>query len=284
MKFERLTFYAGKTILIKEKAKRTIEPGRKRAPKMQFTSDQVWEYNLRQAIFNLALILNANFVPGDWNLMLTFKEGATMEEVKAARDRFVRKLRDLCKKEGIEFKWVLVPHITGGKYHFHMISNKEVPLRLIKKAWKAGEVIEKAHMWDNPNYYQLASYLMHEARELRDRKQTSEEEIPFTKRYSHSRNLYKPVGEPTELTRLDMEAEPTARKGYMIDGEVQHYENFINGAPCREYVQVSITDGKTRMKRRNKGTMATGERMPFYKLLKQAYREQQESMFDSLEL
>ena len=152
MKFERLTFYAGKTILIKEKAKRTIEPGRKRAPKMQFTTDQVWEYNLRQAIFNLALILNANFVPGDWNLMLTFKEGATMEEVKAARDRFVRKLRDFCKKEDIEFKWVLVPHITGGKYHFHMISNKEVPLRLIKRAWKAGEVIEKAHMWDNPNY------------------------------------------------------------------------------------------------------------------------------------
>ena len=69
---------------------------------------------------------------------------------------------------------------------------------------------------------------------------------------------------------------------YMIDGEVQRYENLVNGMPCREYIQVSIEE-EPRIKRWKKGTMVTGERMPFAKLLREAYREFQENMFDSLE-
>lgn len=282
MKFERVTYLAGKTIMTKEKVKRTRAKGEKRAPKTVLTTEQVWECNLRQAIFNLALLLNANFRTGDWNLKLTFAEALTIDEVKAARDRCMRKLRDLCKKENIELKWILVPHITGERYHFHLIANKEVPLELIKKAWSYGHVIEKAHLWDNPNYYQLAFYLMHEARELREIKLNQEEEIPFTKRYSCSRNLIRPDGNREDLTRGDIESDPKPRKGYVIDGEVQHYENLINGAPCREYIQVSVEE-KPRIKRWNKGTMVTGERMPFAKLLREAYREFQENMFDSLE-
>ena len=68
----------------------------------------------------------------------------------------------------------------------------------------------------------------------------------------------------------------------MIDGEVQRYENLINGAPCREYIQVSVEE-EPRIKRWKKGTMVTGEHMPFAKLLREAYREFQEDMFDSLE-
>lgn len=283
MKFERLIYVAGETLLIKEKIKRIIEKRKKRAPKSNYTTEQVWEYNLRQAIFNLALLLNTNFRPGDMNIKLTIAGEMTLEEIKTARDKCMRKLRDLCKKEGITLKWILVPHITGGRYHFHLIMNREVPIELVRKAWRAGQVIEKDHLWANPNYYQLAAYLMHEARELKDLKRNSEpgEEIPFTKRFSHSRNLVKPQPRKEELTRLDMEAEPKARKGYMIDGEVQRYENFINGTPCREYIQV-LVEGKPRL--RFKGTMATGERMPFQKLLREAYREQQESFFESFEI
>lgn len=283
MKFERLIYVAGETLLIKEKVKRIIEKGKKRAPKSNYTTEQVWEYNLRQAIFNLALLLNTNFRPGDLNIKLTIAGEMTLEEIKAARDKCMRKLRELCKAEGITLKWILVPHIAGGRYHFHLIMNKEVPIELVRKAWRTGQVIEKDHLWANPNYYQLAAYLMHEARELKELKQNSEpgEEIPFTKRFSHSRNLVKPQPRKEELTRLDMEAEPKARKGYMIDGEVQRYENFINGTPCREYIQV-LVEGKPRL--RFKGTMATGERMPFQKLLRQAYREQQESFFESFEI
>lgn len=281
-KFERIVYIAGKTLMIKEKAKRIRAKGEKRMPKSCITAEKVWEYNLRQAIFNLALLLNANFRPGDRNLQLTFAETLTIDEVKAARDKCMRKLRDLCKKEGVAFKWILVPHVAGDKYHFHLICNQEVPYALIKRAWAYGVAFEKAHLWDNPNYYQLAFYLMHEARELRDLKTGGEEEIPFTKRYSCSRNLIKPEPYKEDLARCDIEAEPKARKGYMIDGEVQRYENLINGMPCREYIQVSVEE-EPRIKRWKKGTMATGERMPFAKLLREAYREFQENMFDSLE-
>ena len=54
------------------------------------------------------------------------------------------------------------------------------------------------------------------------------------------------------------------------------------GSPCREYIQISVEE-EPRIKRWNKGTMVTGERMPFAKLLREAYREFQENMFDSLE-
>ena len=137
MKFERVTYLAGKTIMTKEKVKRARVKGEKRAPKTVMTTEQVWECNLRQAIFNLALLLNANFRPGDWNLKLTFAKTLTIEEVKLARDKCMRKLRDICKKEGVELKWILVPHITGEKYHFHLICNQEVPLELIKKCFEA---------------------------------------------------------------------------------------------------------------------------------------------------
>ena len=281
-KFERIIYIAGKTLMIKEKAKRIRVKGEKRMPKSSITAEKVWEYNLRQAIFNLAVLLNANFRPGDWSLQLTFAESMAIDEVKAARDKCMRKLRDLCKKEGIAFKWILVPHVAGDRYHFHLICNQEVPYALIKKAWVYGVAFEKAHLWDNPNYYQLAFYLMHEARELRDLKAGGEEEIPFTKRYSCSRNLIKPEPYKEDLTRCDIEAEPKARKGYILDGEVQRYENLVNGMPCREYIQVSIEE-EPRIKRWKKGTMATGERMTFAKLLREAYREFQENMFDSLD-
>lgn len=288
-KFERIIYRAGRTLLIKEKAKRVRVKGEKRMPKVAFTTEKVWEYNLRMAIFDLTLLLNANFRPGDWSIKLTFEKDLTIEEVKAARDKCIRKLRDLCKKENITLKWILVPHVAGKKYHFHLICNQEVPYALIKKAWTSGHAIEKARLWDNPNYYQLAFYLMHEARELRDLKTESEEDIPFTKRYSSSRNLAKPEPDKEELMRCDIEAEPKPRKGYIIDGEVQRYENLINGMPCREYIQVSVEE-VPRYRKSSRATMATGERMPFAKLLRQAYEESeayrgiQEDMFDSLNI
>lgn len=282
-KFERIIYRAGRTLLIKEKAKRVRVKGEKRMPKMSITAEKVWEYNLRLAIFDLTLLLNANFRPGDWSIKLTFEKDLTIEEVKAARDKCMRKLRDLCKKENITLKWILVPHIAGKRYHFHLICNQEVPYALIKKAWTSGHAIEKARLWDNPNYYQLAFYLMHEARALRDLKAQEEEEIPFTKRYSSSRNLIKPQPDKEELMRCDIEADPKLRKGYIIDGEVQRYENLINGLPCREYIQVSVEE-VPRYKKSSKATMATGERMPFAKLLREAYKEYQEDMFDSLSL
>lgn len=281
MKFERILYVAGKTILIKEKAKRQRVKGEKRMPKSDLTQEKVWEYNLRQAIFNLTLFLNANFRTGDWNIKLTFKDDVEIEMAKMSWERFIRKLRDLCKKENILLKWIQVPHIAGNRCHFHFICNQEVPIGLIRKAWTCGNVIEKSHLWDNPNFYQFAFYLMHEARDLRTLKQG--EEVPFTRRYSGSRNLAKPQGKKEDLSRGDIEAEPKPMKGYIIDGEVQRYENLINGAPCREYIQVSITE-EPRIKRWNKGTMATGERMPFYKLLEEAYKEYQENMFDSLDI
>ena len=250
---------------------------------MTITTEKIWEYNLRMAIFDLTLLLNTNFRPGDWSIKLTFEKEVPIEEVKAARDKCMRKLRDLCKKENITLKWILVPHVAGKKYHFHLICNQEVPYALIKKAWTSGHAIEKARLWDNPNYYQLAYYLMHEARALRDLKTKDEEDIPFTKRYSSSRNLAKPEPLKEELTRCDIEAEPKPRKGYIIDGEVQRYENLINGLPCREYIQVSIEE-VPRYRKSNKATMATGERMPFARLLREAYEEHQENLFGSLDI
>ena len=63
MGYIREVYEAGQTLIIRERMKRRVEYQRKRAPKTQPTSEKVWHYNLKQAIFKLTLILNENFKP-----------------------------------------------------------------------------------------------------------------------------------------------------------------------------------------------------------------------------
>lgn len=280
MGYIREVYVAGKTILVREKIKRNVPKGQKRAPKSQVTSDKVWWYNLKQATFKLTLLLNANFNPGDHHLQLTYNEQPKdRAEAEADRKKFIRKVTADCKKAGIEFKWVAVTEKSKkGNLHHHIICS-DIPMNIIKKNWPKEEkgIVFHNPLWDNPNYSKLAEYLLKEAASFH-----KEEGLISKRRYNHSKNLVMPVGKQEEISRRSMDEEPKAFKDYAIDEDtVQVYENELIDTKCREYIMISLTD-TPRLKKWSKGTQTTGEYVNYSKALREAYSELQESFWEEL--
>lgn len=279
MGYIRQIFIAGQTVIVREKMKRNVEKGKKRGPKTQITSDKVWWYNLKQAIFKATLILNNNFKPGDHHLQLTYKiEPASRAEAEKDRKAFLRKVTAECRKEGIEFKWFAVTAREGKRLHHHIVCSN-IPMRIINKCWpkeKKGIAFHNP-LWDNPNYSRLAEYLLKEAAALH-----AEYGVISKKRFTTSRNVVIPVGKEEEITKKTIEDEPKAFKDYEIDAEsIQVFENEITDTLCREYIMISTKD-TPRLKKWSKGVMITGEYVNYSKALREAYAEIQESFWDSI--
>lgn len=269
MKIVRSMYEAGQTIIVREQPKRKIEKGRKRAPKKNLTSEEVWKNNLKYAVFRLTLLLNHNFVPGDHHLQLTYKIEPTAEQGKKDRQKFTRELKAKCKKIGIDVKWIAVTEYKGKRVHHHIICSN-VPMSIINECWKHGRVFHNP-LWDNPNYKDLAEYLLKEASKTYEQKGDIRE-----RRYNTSRNVVMPK-EPKEkeLSRIDMNDEPIPPKGYYIDGEVEYYEHAITRMPCRQYILVPIEGEK---QARIRGRRGKYERTNYFKLLREAYTEHQETL------
>ena len=262
---------AGLTVITRERVKRKVEKGVKRAPKQNITSEKVWLNNLRYAIFNLTVILNANFKGGDQLLLLTYTAEPSKDEYKRLLEKFLRDIRRECRKNKIDFKRVAVTERIGTRIHHHIVCNN-IPIDMVKKCWPHGRVFHKP-LWDYPNYADLANYLLKQAAKLH-----MEEGNISKKRYTTSRNIIVPESKEEIIQRGDIEAEPKPSKDYQIDQDsVQIYENEITGSICREYIMVSTTE-TPRIKKWRTGVTAKGERINFSKALREAYTEIQESI------
>ena len=269
MKITRQIFKAGETLFIREHATSKRVAGEKRKPKTQQTAEKVQNNNIRYTKFKLALILSENFKEGDYHISLTFKENPqSEEEYKKARDGFLRKIRYEAKKEGIDLKYVVVPHRKAGHYHYHLVINV-TDREMIKKCWKHGYVFFEP-LWSNPNRTELAGYLIDGAVKGLEGK-----EIISSRKYTGSQNLVCPEAETEELSNIDLEEEPRVFKGYVLDGEVTRYEHLITRTTCREYVLVS--EGGNRRMKKNK--MKELERINWMKQYRESYREEQLELF-----
>ena len=264
---------AGDTVVIRERMKKKVNKGQKRAPKQNVTSEKVWWNNLKYAIFKLTVILNANFRPGDHLLTLTYTTEPTREEAEKLLKKFHRAIRIKCKQQGIDFKRVTVTERKGVRLHHHIVCSK-VPMEIIKQCWPHGMVFHRP-LWDYPNYSRLAEYLLKQASALH-----MEDGDISKKRYTTSRKIIVPEGKEEEIKRGDLEDEPKAFKDYEIDrASVQIYENEITGTICREYIMVS-TKKEPRLKKWYTGVTAKGERVNYSKKLREAYKEMQETFED----
>lgn len=148
----------------------------------------------------LARILNTNFCDGGYMVTLKYSGMRLPESYDAARDegeKLMRKLRLLCKKEGVELRRVLVTanwsprRNAAARYHHHVVINK-IPLALLEKIWPSGEMyIETLR---RGNLLKLAKYLCDNVRLEEGKK----------KKWSPSKNLEKPVfTEPVPVSKMD---------------------------------------------------------------------------------
>lgn len=194
---------------VEEKVKFWV-PGRRPEGKGAIKKDRNLKkaaQNLQNAVKSLARLLNENFLEGDLLAGLDYSDaalrrlraqipawdsldeaGQQQAEWQAARQnltRFIRKLRDAAKKQGIELRYVAATSDLDGetgevvRVHHHLIVNREAK-GLLQDLWKDGG-LDYEPMSAQPDYTPIAAYLIRQVRHVED-----------AKKYSSSRNLRRP--------------------------------------------------------------------------------------------
>ena len=180
----------------------------------QRTPEKQKERNYFNAIRKLSRVINANFMPGDLFLTLTYrgKKQPTFEQAEKDMQKFLRSIRTIRRLRGLpELKFVSV--IEQGteeeqkRIHIHIIMNA-MSIDEVNDIWHHGKVLTSRLEADG-EYTGLAHYISKEPR--REHK----------KRWSQSRNLTRPEPEYEEIKKSELEKEIPTPRGY-----VKKYENY----------------------------------------------------------
>ena len=162
---------AGRTVLYERSYSSHIHPpGATRSEKMKDTKESQKKINLRKAITELTILMNANFVPGDYHITLTYerdKRAETVEEAKRDRKIVLDRLRRRKKKEKEICKYIVVTEVgVRGALHHHMVMN-QVTVEWIRQAWKHGR-IDIRPLDDTGQYSKLAEYFAYYTIRIRE--------------------------------------------------------------------------------------------------------------------
>lgn len=223
MPYVKRTVKAGKTIEVEcYFTSRYNKKGGRRGDKVKPTREEQKKINIKIAERKLRILINANFVYGDFHLILDYirckgKTDRTREEMKRDIQIFLRECRKLYRKQGKEFKYIHVMEIGNkGARHHHLIVNN-IDTKILQQAWyKAYEGHNRIKVFpldDTGNYSELASYLIkYTTKHLQD------EDRMQGKRWASSKNLIHPEPVYEIITQRSwFRREAKAIKGYYID-------------------------------------------------------------------
>lgn len=253
----RKTWKAGRTVEVKKTYSARYGKKIPRSENVGVTSKAQEEVNRRNAVAEMRRTLNANFKPGDWHAIYTYPNDKPPTPTQAYRDmdKFLRRLRVLYKKFGVELKYVQPTEYKHKRIHHHMVMpNLPGGMEPVKRLWKQllaetyytpeeqamGYPLHLRFPWspldDSGQYGELAEYLIKET----DRSRNDPDAI-CKRRYRQSRNLIhpKPVVEIIDAKQWKKEA--PQRKGYYIDKNAS-FEGISeeNGLPVQEVIYVAI--------------------------------------------
>ena len=210
-----------------------------RMPAEGSSSEAAEKANARREVRELTIKLNANFDPGDHHLVLDYASSdkpETIEQAKADREFFMRRLRYRYRKAHLSLKYIVVTHYgKKGGLHHHLILNKGLDLEEIRRIWKKGRVHFNP-LDDTGEYSELASYLL--------RRRERWKELGGTGRqWTGSRNLIRPKT-VKKIIRMDVYYErPKPRKGYVLVEKSEHEGFTKDGFPYRSCVFVKTMRG-----------------------------------------
>lgn len=208
----RKTYICGRVIeVIKTKSTRY---GRRlaRSPNRSETPEAMAKANERHAAASLARILNANFGPGDFHMVLTYRTDArpkTPEEARRILENFKRRLRRLYRSLGTELKYVSVTEYARTSFHHHFVV-PAADIQRIQELWSYGN-IHVTPLYPSGEYSGLADYL------IKETKQSFRSSPISAKRWDGSKNLLHPEPIVEIISANQWRKEPKARKGYYID-------------------------------------------------------------------
>lgn len=217
--------------------------GSYRGERREKTVEEIAIANMRQAARKLARKINANFRPGDWHVVLTYKKDERPDRIQAQKNisKLLSDLRNVYKKHGFIFKYIQVTEYKRKSIHHHLIVNtvndgQKTTVDYIRKAWKGKGNTKFVPLYENGEYRVLSEYLVKETE-----KTFREADSPVKQRYSCSRNLITPKPERRiRSVKKEWQQEPRPRPGYYIDRDTL-YNGFDKlGYPYQRYVLVKI--------------------------------------------
>lgn len=225
-------------IIIKSYSGGMLGDHRKRSAKTQETSAKVERHNLKKAIFNLFLLLCANFHRGDWNITLTYRRELRPdpETSKGLVAAFLKKLRTWCRKQNRTLRYIWVTHIgKRGGIHHHLILPKWIPYDVLCNFWPCGNVKPGHPLYGNNDYMGLAEYLI---------KGTEGEKLSYHtkggRRYTPSKNLKRIEPRRRWISAGKWRRYPKPPKGWSIRRDSLYNGDDIWGYPYQTYRLVKI--------------------------------------------
>lgn len=107
-------------------------------------------------------LLHNNFGKGDFHITLTFAVEPTAEQAKKEFTNFIKRVRRLYDKKGIEFRYLYVSEgrRSGARLHYHIVCNGGVLRDEIESRWKLGMAnTDRLQPDANDGLYALSRYL-----------------------------------------------------------------------------------------------------------------------------
>ena len=215
---------------------------RARAAKNKETADKVKRHNLQKSIFNLFLLICANFAKGDWHITLTYQRGLRpdISTSKKLVAKFFRKLKRWASGCNRTLRYIWVTHISPrGAIHHHVILPKWIPYDVLCDAWSAGFVKPGRPLYGNNDYMPLAKYLLTGTEGKAEHSEYGFEDIDDCyhqkcgRRYTPSKNLVRPEPQVEWIEAASWRRNPKPPKGYTL-AELYNGED-IWGFPYQIY-------------------------------------------------
>ncbi|MCM1190645.1 MAG: hypothetical protein NC541_15300 [bacterium] len=233
-------------------------PGMSREKRGKATPEQMAKQNLWRRTRDLTRLIEYNFGPGDWHVVLPCYPGqrpAAEEAPKVIRD-FWKKLRAEYKRQGWELKIVLTCETgTRGAVHWHAVINDRhndstSTAKLIRKLWTRGRPYFTA-LDESGDYGALAEYIVKETAK-RVRKGETGEKLS----YMRSRNLVKPPVRREKVEAGSWRKEPKAPSGWeVVKGSVVNGTNPYTGQPYQYYTLRRLESAGKAGREEEKGEM-----------------------------
>ena len=246
--FREVTYKAGATKEIIRCYPKGARKGIERSMIRKKTKEEIREANRRQAQRMLERLLNANFRPGDWHIVLTYKKEIrpSPDEAKKELARFLSRLRRRYAKYGYELKYVVATEYLSKHIHHHLVVNNintgsETTTDMIRELWpqSRGEGIRGnpkfVQLYATGEYSQLADYLIKETD-----KTFRQSDSAVGQRYSCSRNLVRPQKQVRDRPSRAWRKEPKPHAGYYIVPESVYNGYDLMGYPYQRYLMVKL--------------------------------------------
>ena len=190
--------------------------GRKRAPRVNPTTEQQQKINDRHLVRRLTRLLNANFNGDCWYITFDYRKEdrpKSVEELHKHEQKLLRDLRKVYKKEKRIFKYIWTAEIGDrGGAHIHMVVSA-IDTRKIRDIWKYGWTTFKP-MDRSGQYRKLAEYFIKYFQKTRK----TDDQIQ-KKSYNPSKNLIRPtpIKKPMKGNKFSREVKVPA--GWYLDKE-----------------------------------------------------------------